>query len=169
MKPKWLYFDQDNSCLLSIYFQKLNITSLVADQEPISHILESTHVDSGSLGTRAALVRPVKEALVYDVVVDLGYGRGQVVVLPHEGHQLWRRPIYGQKSRLDFEVLQHVLKQPFPAAGPLARLVYVKVENAHGVDLVLIALAVQEEEVLFAHLEEAHNTPPSGIAFLVNL
>ena len=95
------------------------------------------HVDSGTLGTRAALERPVKEPVVDDVVVDLRNDGREVVVLSHEGYQFRGGPIDGQKSGLNFEVLQHELVKSFAAAGPLSRLVNVKVENAHRVDLVL--------------------------------
>ena len=103
-----------------------------------SNVLKFTHVDSGTLGTGAALERAVvKKSIIDDVVVDLRDDGGEVVVLPHECHKLWRRSVDGQQPWLNFEVLEHVLVKSLSAARPLSRLVNVKVEYTHRVNFVL--------------------------------
>ncbi len=68
----------------------------MSDQLLLSDVLKFAHVDSGTLGTRATLERPVgKESVVDNVVVDLRNDGRQVVVLSHEGHEFWGRPVDG--------------------------------------------------------------------------
>jgi hypothetical protein len=56
-------------------------------------------------------------------------------VLSHESHELRGRPVDGQETRLNLEVLQHEFEEPAAAAGSLSRLVDVEVEDAHRIDL----------------------------------
>ena len=119
----------------------MNLTS----QEETSDVLELAHVDPRPLRAGTAFERPVgEEPVVDDVVVHLRNHGGKVVVLPHEGHQLRRRPVDGEESRVDLEVLDHEVEEPPATTGSLAGFVHVEVQDAHRINLVLIPVPGKE-------------------------
>lgn len=81
-------------------------------------------------------------------------------VLSDEPKELRGRAVVAQLLRRHLLVFEKEIEQLLAPASPLEVLVHVKIEHAHGADLVHLAAGAADEEVLEAALEDADNRHP---------
>jgi len=126
-------------------------------------VLQFAHVNPSSFWSGTDVEWTVCEEPFEDhIVVNLVYDFGEAVVFSEEAQEFRRRPVDGQEPGMgDFLIGEHGFEQDAPTAEPLSRLVHVKVQHAHRVDLFLSLVGVQQKQVLLAHLQQADHGSPT--------